>query len=1364
MKNYRVKRIVLLSAVIAVVTVMCLAAVMSVASSGMVYAVPEPEFGNYYVPDYDSKDDAMNAADKLNEEICEEGFTLLKNENNALPLENGAKISLFGKSTSEMLYGLSSNYVHLRGNMTTLQQALQNAGFSLNPELVNFYNSSAASGSGRGSQPTNGTRTFGYQTGETPIEKYTEDLETSYEEYSSAAIVMFSRSSGEGWDLPRTMEWDGKNFTSGGRGQKVPGARSMDDHYLQLDQNEADLLKYVGERFSKVIVLLNTPSTFETGFLDDPGHYGYHENIKAALWLGYPGKTGINAIGRILKGEVNPSGKTVDTWARDFKKDPTWENFADNRIANGNKYTNLSSGNGSKYVIYKEGIYIGYRYYETRGYTEGLGTGYTSDGENAINGTTTSQWEDWYNAHVVYPFGYGLSYTEFSQEIVSTSVAENTQVNNETEIEITVKVSNIGEYTGKDVVQIYYTPPYFDGEIEKPHVVLAGFAKTDLIAPGEFQNVTVKVKVNDMAAYDYSDANSNGFKGYELEAGSYDIKLMRDAHNVIDSLSYEIESDIKIDKDSVTGNTVENRFDFVSDYLTDSTEEGGLNEKYMSRSDFEGTFPKPSVGLSATEELKNKLAEWSTGNKPSYSDQPWFVEEENAPTFGDDTGSVILSDLVGAEYNDPLWDDFLDQISLNTAKAIVCDGNYRSGIEVPALGIPRVINAGQPAGYMSLFSGMEGAMYAFFSSDVVTASTYNEELAYEKGIAIGNEALFGTGKGKSRFPGWYAPAADTHRSQFGGRNADYYSEDGMIAGKMAAGIIRGAMEKGVFCFMKHFALNEQEVDRIGMITWANEQSMREIYFKPFEIAVKEGKTAAIMSALSRIGPVWSGGCRELLTEVLRNEWGFCGMVVTDSYIGSYSFVDQMLLAGGDLELGNARSESSKISDATTLTALRRSVKNILWVMANSMAMNTGYATPPPVMNEYESFILPIGSLNLAYSVDLGTATINPDAFEGGVVPSDDEIVYALKPGSTLPTGLNLSSDGMLTGTPSEETSSHPFTVKATYGSASREATFFISITNSNGSIIYQGSDILTAAYVGKPYECSVAHAEIYKYGASEEEIANFPPITYSLKNASALPEGLTLSSDGIISGTPTKECMNYSFTVVAGALGFKDTEKTFTFSVGFTLGFEGGNLPVGKIGNSYFAQVTPAECDRKVKYSLKDMSSLPAGLTFTESGAIVGTPTEVVTDRKIVVVATAEYCVPVEAEYTLTIGMAFNAIDLPDGEVGSEYYASVDTAQGVGTPVYRLKEGSSLPDGITLSENGVISGTTDNAGVYTFTIVASSDGVVGDEITLKLYIAESADNGGCSNSVYDSIWILSVVCLAVIAVLIIKIKNKKGVN
>ncbi len=1372
--RYKDHRISVMSVILAVAlcAVMLTAAFISGDIASAAYEAPEPVFGNYFTPDYGSKDEAMAAADALNEEICEEGFTLLKNDGNALPLGGGANVSIFGKSSSELLYGLSSNYVHLRGSMTTLSQSLLAAGFNVNPDLINFYASSVASGQGRGSQPTNGTRTFGYTTGETPVSMYTEELEESYSEYKDAAIVVFSRSSGEGWDMPRTMEWDGKSYTSGGRGQKVPGARNMDDHYLQLDQNEADLLEYLEEQgFEKVIVLLNTPSQFETGFLDDPGHYAYHDNIKAALWVGYPGKTGINAVGRILKGEVNPSGKTVDTWARDFKHDPTWNNFSDNMRSGGNKYSNLSVSTGSKYVIYKEGIYIGYRYYETRAVEEAVGVYDSSSADKAIHGTETTQWDSWYDAHVVYPFGHGLSYTTFSQEIVAdSSTAEGTELTADGKVSVTVKVTNTGDMPGKEVVQVYYTAPYTDGEIEKSHVVLAGFAKTDILYPASeadenkpnSENVAVTFDVSDMASYDYSDANGNGFKGYELDAGDYEIKLMRNSHEVIDSITCKVSEGIRVEKDPVTGGKIENRFDEVSDYLTDPAESGGLGEKYMSRSDFEGTFPKTSIGIKAAQWIVDGIKEWTTGNTPSYEDEDWFVPQGSEPTFGDDTGDIMLADLFGADYNDPLWSDFLDQISLNTAKRIVSEGSYRSGIEVAALGIPRVINAGQPAGYMSLFSGMEGAYYAFFASDVVTASSYNETLAHKKGLAIGNEALFGTGRGKSRFPGWYAPAADTHRSPFGGRNADYYSEDGLIAGKMASGIIRGAMEKGVFCFLKHFAVNDQEVDRIGILTWANEQSMREIYFKPFELGVKEGGTVAIMSALNRLGPTWVGGNRALLTDLLRGEWGFKGAVVTDSYIGGYSLLDQMLLAGGDLALGSASGENSKIDNATELTALRNSVHNVLYIMANSMAMNTGYAVPPELIKDYVGFILPIGSVGLAYSADLGTAEIDPDAFtEGQPIPGNDEIVYALKEGSVLPEGLSLSADGMLTGTPKEEAMGTTFIVTATYENCLKEAQFSINITSSNGSIVYDGGSECAYAVIGEEYSFSVGSAEIYKNDATEEEIEAFPPITYSLADASALPEGLSLSRDGVISGTPTKECTDYEFTVVASALGFFDTEKTFSISVGFTLGYEGRKLADGKIGHPYLARVDTAECRNEVTYSLKQGSSLPAGLTLTDGGIIVGTPTETVTDLKVIVIASAEFGRPSEAEFVITVGMAFNDFELPDGEAGTEYYASVNTAQGAEDPVYALKEGSVLPDGLTLGENGVISGTPEKGGTYTITVTVNAAGRVGDEITKTLYIA-GKDGGENSDGWKVAVGIcVPVAAIAVAAIVFFAVRARK---
>lgn len=1378
----RIKSIKSLAAKGLVLPVLCAACVMTgvVFSPGTAsaYVAPEkPASGNYFTPDYQTKDEAMQAADDLNEQICEEGFTLLKNEDNALPLGEGAKVSVFGKSSSELLYGLSSNYVHLRGKMTTLQESLQSAGFSVNPALVNFYASSTASGSGRGSQPTNGTRTFGYNTGETPVSMYTEELEETYSEYNDAAIVVFSRSSGEGWDMPRTMEWDGKSYTSGGRGQKVPGARNMDDHYLQLDQNETDLLAYLNGKFSKVIVLLNTPSQFETGFLDDPGHYAYQSNIKAALWLGYFGKTGINALGRILKGEVNPSGRTVDTWSRDFKLEPTWNNFSDNRVPGGNQYSNISSWAANKYVIYKEGIYVGYRYWETRGYTEGLNVPYnTAESGETIHGTTTSEWNDWYDAHVVYPFGHGLSYTTFTQEIISSSLEEGAAIDENTELEFTVRVTNTGStYAGKDTVLMFYTAPYDETSetaIEKAHVVLGGFAKTDIIQPGGFQDVTVTIPVRDMASYDYSDANGNGIKGYELEAGDYQIKLMRDAHTLIESVQYKVENDIYVRNDAATGNAVENRFDEVSNYLTDT-----LGEKYMSRRDFEGTFPKANTNLAASQEVIDGVAKWSPGHTPDISGEDWYVPEGEEPVFGDDTGDIVLSDLFGADYNDELWDEFLDQISFDTALQIAGSGSYRSGIEVPDLGIPRVINAGQPAGYMSLFSGMEGAIYAFFASDVVTASTFNTQLAYEKGLAIGNEALFGTGVGKSRFPGWYAPAADTHRSPFGGRNADYYSEDGMLAGKMASGIIKGAMEKGVFCFMKHFALNDQEVDRVGVNTWANEQAMREIYFKPFELGVKEGGTVGIMSAMNRLGTTWTGGNRALLTDVLRNEWGFEGAVVTDSYLSNVDYFDQMLLAGGDLALGYAVGESSKIDTATEKVALRNAVHNVLYMMASSMAMNTGYATPPEMLNEYSGSILPVGSVDVEYFADIGTVTFNADAFEDQPVPDESQIVYALKEGSSLPEGLTLSSDGVISGTPSQEVTGATFTVTATYSTCVKEATFTINISSSNGSIVFDGASDLSRAIVGQAYTSDIGAAYIYKYGATEEEIAGFPPVTYALANASALPEGLALSSDGVLSGTPSKECTNYSFTVVASALGFTDVSKTFTISVGFNLTYEGSTLASGKTGSPYLAQINTAAGQGNVTYSLKDGSTLPAGLTLTEGGIITGTPTETVTDKTFIVVASAEFCESVEAQFKITIGLAFNDITLPDGTAGSEYYTSVATAQGAGNITYSLKEGA-LPEGLTLSEDGVITGTPAKAGVYNVTISADAEGLQGDEIELQLYIANAADVGGEATppagpvvNMDDNTWMIAfvsgisglfAVCLivGVIAAVVRKRKNK----
>lgn len=1285
---------------------------------------------NYFDSDFDTRNEVLDDAKELNAEIYGEGVTLLKNEGNALPLGTGAKISIFGKNSVNMINGGSGAGSGGGGAVVSLTEALTSAGFSLNPSLINFYSNNSLSGSGRGTAPSNGNVTPGYNTGETPVSMYTEDVESTYAQYNDAAIVVISRISGEGFDLPRTMKWNGSTYGSWGTDatQLVPGARSVDDHYLQLDQNESDLIKYCGEHFDKVIVLLNTGSQFETGFLDDAGHYGYHENTKAALWIGYPGSTGLNALAKILKGEINPSGKTVDTWARDFKADPVWKNHANNMMEGnsslkGNQYENLpaSGGNGgggyrNNYVLYKEGIYMGYRYYETRGYEEGFDTPYTGSLEC---GTETTEWDSWYDAHVVYPFGHGLSYTSFSQELISSEPADASTLGENDTVKFTVKVTNTGVVAGKDVVQVYYTAPYISGEVEKAHVVLGGFEKTKLLAPEESETVTVEIKVRDMASYDWNDDNTNDHKGYELDAGEYKVRLMRNAHDEIASVTYNITNDIKYSTDGATGNSVENRFDEVSEYIPSYSE-------YMSRTDFEGTFPTTDYKLNAPEWVINGLKEWDNRDVSKDEEQPYYTDE--MPTMGVDSG-LVLEDMIGVAYDDPKWDTFMDQMTKEQMFGIVQNGSYNSGQNIPELGITREYNADGPAGFIY---GAPSGTYSFWCCDTVLASTWNKELGYEKGRAMGNEALWGNGSSGSRIPGWYAPAVNIHRSPFSGRNFEYYSEDGYLTGMMSANVVRGAQDKGLFCYVKHFGLNDQETNRCGVLTWADEQTMREIYFKPFELCVKVGETLGIMSSLNRIGYTWTGGSYELLTELLRNEWGFNGCVVTDSYIGDgsgLSNIDQMVRAGGNLALGVGTLSYNKDS-ATAVTAVRNAVQGLLYAHANSMAMNElSYPTAPKPLASFDGKTLKVAVMGAAYSESVATALINDELYPD--VP-DSEIAYSVAVGSTLPKGLTLSADGILSGVPEEELNNYRFTLAATYADYTKTADFIISVINSSGSIIYEAETDLGNVTIGEACEVSVAYARIYKPDATQDEIDRFPPVTYSLKDASALPEGLTLGSDGKITGTPTKECENYSFTVLASALGYKDTELTFTIDVYNSMEFTAKALKTGKFGVGYLDRVSIAETDGNVTYTLKEGNELPDGLSLTADGYIVGTPKETVTDYKFTVVASASFAVTQEAEYSISIGIAFNSVKLPDGISGKEYSARVDTAQGAGNVKYTIKEGSSLPEGLTLSSDGIISGKT-KAGVYEVTVVASADGKVSDEITFTLYIANS--ESGCSGSV-----------------------------
>ena len=908
--------------------------------------VTEDNRAEWYDRQYTSKEEVLAAANDFVVEVEKEGIVLLKNENDALPLSgDGAHVSVFGKNSVNIVYsGSGSASSNSSTAQKTLYESLEAAGISYNETLKSFYEDSGKSGKGRPENPamTSGQRLSGFGTGETPVDSYTPDVVDSYTGYQDAAIVVFSRIGGEGFDLPRTMA---ESFG----GAAVAGA-SADSHYLELDENEKALLAHVKENFSKVIVILNVGTTMEIPELKAD------EGIDAILWMGFPGSTGIMALGQILTGldtegnQISPSGHTVDTWAADFTMDPTWYNTGVYGSEFGNRYLYNGETTDYAFVNYEEGIYVGYRYYETRGYEE----------------TAADPQSAWYENNVVYPFGYGLSYTEFDWD-VSFGAASGTEITADDTLEVLVTVKNTGDYAGKDVVELYYSAPYdYEGPaIEKPHVVLGDFAKTDLLAPGEEQTLTLTLDVKDMKSYDYADANENGFSGYELEAGEYRIIVGSDAHTAKSDAVYTLSEDLQLKTDmNADGEETEvvNAFDDVSAGIF------GTNTyaSYVSRKDFAGTLRTTYLDdaeRTLTDELKETLDE-SIKRKYTESDagKPWEVTGSVPSTTPVNSGLSLrdmLYDEAGnylgeASFDDPRWETLLDEISLDEMKNLVGFGAFRTneikGVD-GVVGKPLTVDSDGPNGFTSFLS--ESVIYGTcaYQAECVMGSTWNVELAERMGELIGEEGLAGNEKGDGLpYSGWYAPAVNIHRSPFAGRNWEYYSEDGLLSGKFAAGVIKGADKKGVYCYVKHFAVNDQETDREynGILVWANEQSMRELYLLPFEIAVKEGGATGMMSSFNRLGMKWAGGSYALLTQVLRDEWGFHGSVITDYSLNTYTHVDEMIRAGGDLFLTQDAKTFGMEDDATQIALLRQSTKNILYMVANSSAMSIstdGYLRP-----------------------------------------------------------------------------------------------------------------------------------------------------------------------------------------------------------------------------------------------------------------------------------------------------------------------------------------------------------------------------------------------------------------------------------
>ena len=810
------------------------------------------------------------SATQLCENIADEGIVLLDNDG-TLPMAKNSKLNVFGWASTNPCYGgTGSGALSDAYPTVTLLEGLKNAGFELNTELSDFYTSY------RADRPEVGMFSQDWTLPEPEAAQYTDEMMNNAKAFSDTAMVVITRVGGEGADLPTDVSQ--VTYDAGhSYNDFEPG-----DHYLQLSKTEKDMIDLVCKNFDKVVVVYNGANAMELGWVKD------YSQIKSVVWCAGTGQSGFNALGSILCGDVNPSGRTIDTFVYDLTQTPTANNFGNFTYTNMDEFKASSFGADTipAFVNYVEGIYVGYKFYETAA-AEGL-----------ID----------YDKTVVYPFGRGLSYTTFTQTLNSVTEADGT-------ITVDVTVTNTGSASGKEVVEVYYNPPYTNGGIEKASANLIGFAKTSELAPGASENVTVTFKAEDMASYD-----TYGKGCYVLEKGDYVISINADSHTVLDSKVYNVASDIVYDASNKRESDVEvadNKFDFAEGNVT-----------YLSRADGFANYAE-ATAAPADFELPAE-AKATFYNNSNWNPEDFNNADDVAPTTGAKNG-LKLKDMVGVDYNDAQWDTFLDQLTVSDMDSLIALGGYQS-VAVSSIGKVQAIDCDGPASINNNFT-QQGSIG--FPSAVMIAATWNTNLAHDFGTSIGKMA------DDMDVSGWYAPAMNIHRSAFAGRNFEYYSEDGVLSGAMAANAIMGSQEQGVYAFMKHFALNDQETNRCGMLcTWSNEQAIREIYLKPFEISVKDADCHAVMSSFNYIGTRWTGGCKELLKNVLRGEWGFVGFVETDYFgVSGYMTADQCVRNGNDLMLCTTGNDFNTVTVLTNSSkqALRESAKNILYTVVNSRA-------------------------------------------------------------------------------------------------------------------------------------------------------------------------------------------------------------------------------------------------------------------------------------------------------------------------------------------------------------------------------------------------------------------------------------------
>ena len=1154
-----------------------------------------------FTSDYGNIDEVIAAGDLLAEEISNDSIILLKNEDHSLPLAANTRVSVFGKE--------SSGYY----------AAIAGAGFEVNHVLSDFEQSILIPAAPRGStilSPSTQVDPADY--------KANVDVMGSFDTYNGAAIVVLARSGGEGNDNARAAFQEGyptreviENDMLGIEEWNPVGSRGHSnafDHYLELDDFEIGILDMLQEddRFDNIIIVIASDRAMELPQLN----MEKYSKIRGCIWNYGVAKT--TAVGSVLNGSVNPSGRTVDMLYADFKEDPTWENFANNLVgqiadrtgALGNQYT-LDSGlvytdywdNPYYEVSYEEGIYLGYHYYETRGFTDG---------------------EDWYNNAVVRPFGYGLSYTTFDWEIASVSPEESAVLAEDDTYTVEVKVTNTGDVAGKDVVELFYEAPYYTGQIEKAKVEFADFAKTKLLQPGESEIVTLTIDIREMASYDYNDANRNGFTGWELDGGEYKFYISRNAHSWSDdaalSQSYSIpENGYLFGTDDASGKDVQNRFDYISEEMEGRT---------LSRADWEGTWPSrplwfdvendttldpfwaaeyrathngqnwtaddtdvtPKYLKKGTAELV-KEEEWLDNFQmplidtdkatstyitdpaydeanPRYPDEngnpgkaPWY--REIAPSVrawedrytADNPAPIQLKDLIGKDYDDPMWDTYMEQFTVaQMVNHIITTFNWNQDL---ALGIPDISQGDGPGrvgetsyAYLQLRRMSNGDTMAL-GNQISLSATWNKDLAYRDGELNGEFGLW------SKILGWYAPGANTHRTPFSGRNGQYYSEDGRFAGLMNAAVCKGAQDKGMVTFIKHYALNDQETDRdyTAVATWANEQTIRQIYLRPFELAVKKGNCLGMMTSFNRVGFDWAGASYELLTEIPRDEWGWKGIYITDaagtSQAANYMNTAQEIRAGNDLSLDGWAAAykmpedgidvARKVQELTTteealtptmLWALRDCTKRSLYVMANTACILNGHSVS---LYDYDIGVFKTSSANISSGAPLLAKA--DEAVEFVVADPDlTDVKYILFKVKSDGKTLGKLPDGLIF-------DAEKGVIEGTLGQEYLGKSYLIGICVADGDIL-PGEEwtSLTTNFFSLSIISETAELESGTVGtAATYDVSKDGGVRYAVSN---LPSGLALNAEtGMISGDFTSldrrgnvvemSAGEYGFTVTA---------------------------------------------------------------------------------------------------------------------------------------------------------------------------------------------------------------------------------------